>query len=405
VSTASDPSKWRALALLALAMVLSMSTWFSASAVLPALRERWSLGSVESSLLTIAVQIGFVAGALLSAITNLSDIVPARRVFFIASLGAAGANALVVVVGGFAPALLARAATGFFIAGVYPPAMKVMATHFRTGRGMALGVMIGALTVGSAMPHLVNGLGGLEWQTVVIVTSVMTVAGGLIAISLVRDGPFPFARATFRPRYILQSLRDPAVRLVNLGYFGHMWELYAMWSWFAIFFGESVRAATGSQASDAGPLGAFAAIATGALGCYAGGIMGDRWGRTRTTALAMAVSGTCALVIGFTFGAAPWIVLAIGLVWGFAVVADSAQFSTMLTEVADQAYIGTTLTFQLAAGFTLSVATIWLVPVLRDAFGWWAAFAALAPGPFLGVLAMLALRGRPEAAKIAGGRG
>ncbi|MEX2047696.1 MAG: MFS transporter, partial [Chloroflexota bacterium] len=360
---------------------------------------------VESSLLTIAVQIGFVAGALLSAITNLSDIVPARRVFFIASLGAAGANALVVVADGFAPALLARAATGFFIAGVYPPAMKVMATHFRTGRGMALGVMIGALTVGSAMPHLVNGLGGLEWQTVVIATSVMTVAGGLIAISLVRDGPFPFARATFRPRYILQALRDPAVRLVNLGYFGHMWELYAMWSWFAIFFGESVRAATGSQASDAGPLGAFAAIATGALGCYAGGILGDRWGRTRTTALAMAVSGTCALVIGFTFGAAPWIVLAIGLVWGIAVVADSAQFSTMLTEVADQAYVGTTLTFQLAAGFTLSVATIWLVPVLRDAFGWWAAFAALAPGPFLGVMAMLALKGRPEAAKIAGGRG
>ena len=405
MSRGSEPSKWRALALLALAMVLSMSTWFSASAVLPALRERWSLGNAESSLLTIAVQIGFVAGALLSAITNLSDIVPARRVFFIASLGAAGANALVVVADGLAPALLARAATGFFIAGVYPPAMKVMATHFRTGRGMALGVMIGALTVGSAMPHLVNGLGGLEWRTVVIATSVMTVAGGLIAISLVRDGPFPFTRATFRPRYILQALRDPAVRLVNLGYFGHMWELYAMWSWFAIFFGESVRAATGSGASDAGPLGAFAAIAVGALGCYAGGILGDRWGRTRTTALAMAVSGTCALVIGFTFGAAPWIVLAIGLVWGIAVVADSAQFSTMLTEVADQAYVGTTLTFQLAAGFTLSVATIWLVPVLRDAFGWWAAFAALAPGPFLGVMAMLALKGRPEAAKIAGGRG
>jgi len=405
MDAASGSSRWRALALLALAMVLSMSTWFSASAVLPALRERWSLGSVESSLLTIAVQIGFVAGALVSAITNLSDIVPARRVFFVASLGAAAANALVAAADSFAPALLARAATGFFIAGVYPPAMKVMATHFRTGRGMALGVMIGALTVGSAMPHLVNGLGGLDWQAVVLATSAMTVAGGLMAISLVRDGPFPFARATFRPGYILRALRDPAVRLVNLGYFGHMWELYAMWSWFGIFFGESVRAATGSQASAAGALGAFAAIATGALGCYAGGIAGDRWGRTRTTSLAMTVSGTCALVIGFTFGAAPWIVLAIGLVWGIAVIADSAQFSTMLTEVADQAYVGTTLTFQLAAGFTLSVATIWLVPVLRDAFGWWAAFAALAPGPFLGVIAMLALKGRPEAAKIAGGRG
>jgi len=405
VTPAETPRSGRALALLALAMVLSMTTWFSASAVLPALRQLWSLSSGESAWLTIAVQLGFVVGALVSSITNVSDLVPARRVFFASSLGAAAANALVAIAPDATIAVALRALTGFFVAGVYPPAMKVMATHFRTGRGVALGVMIGALTIGSAMPHLVNGLGGLPWQAVVLASSVMTVAGGLIAVAFVPDGPFAFPRATFEPRYIVRALRDPAVRLVNLGYFGHMWELYAMWTWFAIFFGESIAASVGANAANAGPLGAFAVIGAGAIGCYAGGVLGDRWGRTRTTALAMAVSGTCSLLIGLTFGAAPWIVLAVGLVWGIAVVADSAQFSTMITEVAEQAYVGTTLAFQLAVGFSLTVATIWLVPVVRDALGWWAAFAVLAPGPFLGVVAMLALKGRPEAAKIAGGRG
>jgi MFS family permease len=390
--------------MLAVAMVLSMSTWFSASAVLPALRERWSLSSVEASLLTIAVQLGFVAGAILSSLTNLSDVVPARRVFFASSIGAAAANALIAVADGFGPAIAARAATGFFVAGIYPPAMKVMSTHFRTGRGLALGVMIGALTVGSAMPHLVNGLGGLPWQAVVLATSVMTVAGGVVALLFVRDGPHRFPPAIFQPRFIGRALRDPAVRLVSLGYFGHMWELYAMWSWFAIFYGESVRAASGNGGT-AGSLGAFVAIGGGAIGCVGGGILGDRWGRTRTTATAMLISGACALLIGSAFGAPPIAVLAIGLVWGIAVIADSAQFSTMITEVADQAYVGTTLTFQLAVGFSLTVATIWLVPVVRDWLGWWAAFAVLAPGPFLGAVAMLALKGRPEAARIAGGRG
>jgi MFS family permease len=399
-----DRARGRALATLAIAMVLSMSTWFSASAVLPTLRELWRLGSGEGALLTIAVQLGFVAGAIVSALTNISDLVPARRVLFLSSLGAAAANALVAASDGLAMALPLRFATGFFVAGIYPPAMKVMATHFRTGRGLALGVMIGALTLGSAMPHLVNGLGGIDWRSVVLTTSVLTVVGGIVAIALVPDGPYPFARGTFQPRFMFHMFRDPAVRLANLGYFGHMWELYAMWSWFAIFFGDSVRAA-GVDLGNAGPLGAFVVIGAGAVGCYLGGFFGDRWGRTRTTALAMAASGTCAALIGFTYGASPWLVLAVGIVWGVAVIADSAQFSTMVTELADQSYVGTALTTQMAIGFSLTVATIWLVPLARDVVGWGWAFALLVPGPALGVWAMLALKGRPEAAKIAGGRG
>jgi MFS family permease len=367
-------------------MVLSMSTWFSASAVLAQLRSEWRLGSGEAALLTIAVQLGFVTGALVSALTNLPDRVDPRRVFFASCLGAAAANALVAASDGPAVALPLRFLTGFFVAGIYPPSLKIMASHFQRGRGVALGLMIGGLTLGSATPHLVNGLGGLDWRVVIAVTSALTVVGGAIVLRFVPDGPYPFPRGSFEPRYMFRAFRDPAVRLANFGYFGHMWELYAMWSWFGVFFAESLRVA-------------------GVIECYAGGVLGDRWGRTRTTALAMAVSGSCAALAGVAFGRAPALVLALGVVWGIAVVADSAQFSTMVTELADQAYVGTALTVQLAIGFLLTVATIWIIPFARDAFGWQWAFLLLAPGPALGVLAMLSLKGRPEASRIAGGRG
>ncbi|MDQ2950990.1 MAG: MFS transporter [Chloroflexota bacterium] len=392
------------LAILAGAMVLSMSTWFSASAVLPQLRALWDLGSGASAWLTIAVQLGFVTGALVSAVTNLPDRVDPRRVFFGSCLGAAAANALVAASGGFDVAVPLRFLTGFFVAGIYPPALKIVASHFRRGRGVAVGLLIGGLTLGSATPHLVNGLGGLDWRVVIAVTSALTLIGGLMVLLFVRDGPYPFPRGSFEPRYLLRAFRDPAVRLANFGYFGHMWELYAMWSWFGVFFAESLRL-SGVQDAHLAALGTFLVIGAGALGCYAGGVLGDRWGRTRTTALAMAVSGTCAALAGALYGGAPLAVLALGVVWGIAVVADSAQFSTMVTELADQAYVGTALTVQLALGFLLTVATIWIIPLARDAFGWQWAFLVLAPGPALGVLAMLRLKARPEAARIANGRG
>lgn len=394
----------RVLPLLAGAMVLSMSTWFSASAVLPQLRALWSLSSGDGAWLTISVQLGFVTGALVAAISNLPDRFNARHVFFFSSLAAAAANLAVAFAGGPPAALVARFLTGFFVAGVYPPAMKVMSSHYRRGRGVALGLMIGGLTLGSALPHLINGLGGLEWQDVIVVTSVLTVFGGIVMRVFVPDGPYPFPRASFEPRYAFRSFGDPAVRLANFGYFGHMWELFAMWSWFAAYLGESLRASGVTDARLA-PLGTFVVVGSGAIGCYAGGVLGDRWGRTRTTALAMAISGTCAALSGLVFGASPLLVLALGIVWGVAVIADSAQFSTMVTELADQAYVGTALTMQMALGFLLTVVTIWIVPLARDALGWQWAFVLLVPGPALGVLAMLRLRARPEAARIADGLG
>ncbi len=381
-----------------------MATWFSASAVIPQLRAVWELSDTAAAWLTIAVQIGFVAGALASSVLNISDIVSPKHVILAGSIGAAAVNAALAVVEGPALGIPLRFATGFFLAGVYPPALKLMATWFRKGRGVALGILVGALVVGNGMPHLVNGLGGLDWRLVIYATSALTVVGGLIAEIAVPEGPFPFPRATFDPRQIGRVFRNRGVRLASFGYFGHMWELFAVYAWFLVFFTQQLIArddAVGSAAAFA----TFTYFAAGGLGCWVGGILGDRWGRTRTTALMMGLSASCCVLIGLLFAAPTWLVLILSLVWGFTVVADSAQFSTMVTEVADQSYVGTALTLQLAIGFTLTVVTIWLIPVVEEAVGWRWAFAILAPGPVLGALAMLRLRSLPEARKIAGGLG
>jgi MFS family permease len=405
---AGEPAqRWWALGVLASAALLEMTTWFSAAAVLPQLRSAWNLSPGVGSLLTISVQLGFVAGCLLSAVLNLADLVPPRRLMFFGGLAAAAVNVSLLASAGPRSALPLRFATGASLALVYPPSLKAMATWFRRGRGTALGVMVGGLTLGSAVPHLLNGLGGVEWRRVIVHTSLLTVAGGVLAEFIGSDGPFPFPRAVFDPRQAARAFANRGVRLATLGYFGHMWELYAVWTWFAAFFAD-VLARRGTLFLHSAPAEAacatFAVIGFGGAGCWAAGWLADRWGRTRTTALAMAISGSCALVIGLNALSAVAVLL-IGLVWGFSVVADSAQFSTMVTEVADQSYVGTALTLQLAIGFTLTVLTIWLVPELREARGWYWAFAMLALGPAGGIYAMLRLLHSPEAARIAGGRG
>ncbi len=405
--------RWRALGLLAAAAFLEMTTWFSASAVLPQLRAAWGVSPSADAWLTISVQLGFVAGALVSAALNLADIAAPRRLMLYGGAGAAAVNLALLASGGLGSAVPLRFATGAALALVYPPSLKAMATWFRRERGTALGVLVGALTLGSALPNLLNGLGGVHWPRVIIATSTLTLAGGMLAAFAGHDGPYPFPSAEFNPREGLRLFANRGVRLATLGYFGHMWELYAMWTWCAVFFGDAIIHARGLPSTPAqrasvtseAALAAFACIGVGAVGCWAAGVLADRWGRTRTAAASMVLSGACALVIGFVALRSLEFALAIGLIWGFAVVADSAQFSTMITEVADQSYVGTALTLQLAIGFTLTVATIWLVPVLRESHGWPWAFAALAPGPAVGVIAMLRLMRSPDAVKIAHGRG
>ena len=375
------------LVVLAVALVLSMSTWFSASAVIPQLHEEWGLSNTAAAWLTIAVQLGFVAGAVVSALLNLSDVLPLRTIMIVSSAAAAVVNLGLLGAGGPGVALPLRFLTGAFLAGLYPPALKLMATWFTKGRGTALGVMVGALTLGSALPHLVNALGGLDWQTVIVATSVATITGSVVVWALVREGPYPFPAAVFDVRQAGLVLRNRNVLLTSVGYFGHMWELYAMWAWFLVFFRASL-AESGSADGAFAASATFAVIGVGALGCYAGGILGDRWGRARLNLWSLALSGSCAALVGLTFGRSPWIVLAVALVWGFAIVADSAQYSTLVTEHADQRYVGTALTLQLAGGFLLTVVTIWLIPWLERATSWRVAFLLLVPGPLAGIVAM-----------------
>ena len=397
--------RWRALIILVTASFLAMTPWFSASAVLSQLRSAWGLGAAAGAWLTISVQLGFVAGAVISAAFNLADILAPRRLMLFGGVLASAVNLALLRSHGLSSAIPLRFATGAALALVYPPGLKAMATWFRAERGTALGIMVGGLTLGSATPHLLNGIGGVHWTNVIIATSVLTLAGGLLAEYGGHDGPFPFPKAVFNPGESVRAFSNRGVRLAILGYFGHMWELYAMWTWCAAFFADALRARGSADPIRMGAFAAFAAIGIGALGCSAGGILGDRIGRTRTAILSLLVSGTCSLVIGVAGRESFALVMAIAIVWGFSSVADSAQFSAMVTETADQSYVGTALTLQLALGFTLTVATIWLVPVLRESRGWTVAFASLAPGPAFGIWAMYRLLRSPDAAKLAHGRG
>jgi MFS family permease len=402
-SAQSDSSRWRTLALLAIAELLGMSLWFSGSAVVPALTMEWRLSETAASWLTLSVQLGFVAGTLLSALLNLPDIISPRHLFTLTALAGALVNGAFGWFAHDAPAAITlRFLTGMFLAGVYPPAMKILATWFRHGRGLALGTLIGALTLGKATPYLVNGVGSTNWRHNVLFVSFLAIAGGLLVLLFVSDGPLALPAARFDWKQIGRVFHNRGVRLANLGYFGHMWELYAMWTWIPFMIRASLSA-RGSNPVFA-EVGSFLVIGCGAIGCVIAGLIADRIGRTVVTSWAMAISGTCCLVIGLFFGAHPIALMIVAAIWGATVVADSAQFSACVTELGDPQYLGTALTIQTCLGFLLTTISIELIPQVQKIVGWRYAFVVLAPGPLFGVLAMLRLRASPEALRIAQGK-
>ncbi len=400
--------KWRSLWWLALASMLAMALWFSASAVVPQLTLEWGLSGGDQSWLTMSVQLGFVVGALLSAVLNIADRMPARRLFAISALLGAGFNASIpVFVDGPVAAIILRFLTGMTLAGVYPPGMKLMATWCKEDRGLCIGLLVGALTVGSAMPHLfaalpiLGGQAGIPpWRSVLFIASASAVLAGLIAAFFIEAGPLHSETAPFEPRHAGSALGERGLRLANFGYLGHMWELYAMWTWAPLFLLASYERAGWSELG--ARLAGFATVAIGGLGCVIAGRLADRWGRTSISALSLAVSGSCALAAGLLFRS-PAALTVLCLVWGFAVVADSAQFSAAVSELGDSRYVGTALTMQTSLGFLLTLFTIRLVPLLVERVGWEWAFAVLALGPICGIAAMLRLRALPEAVKMASG--
>jgi MFS family permease len=398
-------SKAASISIIALCQVAAMALWFSASAVVPALVAEFHLSGFAQAALTSGVQAGFVIGCLASAILGLPDRVDPRRLFAASACTGAVANALLLAVDPTSLAApLLRVVTGVCMAGIYPVGMKLASTWARGDMGLMVGILVGALTLGSASPYLFNAFGGFDWRPPLLVASGCALAAAvLIGFSGIGPNRAPLPR--FDPHAALSAWRDVPLRLANLGYLGHMWELYAMWAWIGVFFNASFALTMPADTAPmAAKLAAFATIAAGAIGSVAAGLLADRLGRTTLTIAAMAVSGTCAATIGFLFGGAPLWLVALGIVWGISIVADSAQFSASIAELADRERVGTMLTVQTALGFTLTLITIHLMPSLVDALGWRYAFLPLAAGPVFGVWAMARLRAHPRSVALAGGR-
>jgi MFS family permease len=396
--------KAASLVILLFCQVCAMSVWFASAAAVATIKQAVALTSWQESLLTSSVQAGFVAGTIISAVLGLADRFDPRRLFMISAWVAALATlTLVACPPAGVPVYVLRFITGMCMAGVYPVGMRLAATWANRDLGLLIGLLVGALTLGSASPHLLAAFGGMQWTSVYLAAGALAALAGA-AINLCGVGPGMARAARLNPAAVAQAWRVRPLRLANLGYLGHMWELYAMWAWLAVFLQYSFTL----SGADAPRLMAeritFLAIGIGALGAWAGGWFADRYGRTAVTIIAMSISALCALTIGWTAGAPAVLVGAIAVVWGISVIADSAQFSASIAELGAPDSIGTLLTAQTCAGFLLTLVSIHLVPPVQAALGWPGAFGMLAIGPALGCVMMLRLRRDPASVRMANGR-
>src|SRR5688572_28136629 len=366
-----------------------MSLWFATAAALPDMVREVPISPARQALMSSGVQLGFVIGALSVAASGLADRFDPRRVFSLCAILAALCNlALLITTPGDNFAIVLRSLTGLLLAGVYPVGMKIAVGWGTKDRGLLVGLLVGALTIGSALPHLAAYLGGADWRAVIVATSLLASVGGLLVMGT-GLGPHHARAPRFNTRAISLAWGDRRIRLTYLGYFGHMWELYAMWAWIgaaaAASYGTSID---GEAATRLAKLTAFFAIALGGLACVPAGAIADRIGKAQVTIIAMATSGSAAIATALSFGGPIWLTLALIIVWGIFVIPDSAQFSALVADASPPDMAGSLMTLQTALGFALTAVTVQVTPLLASMFGWPAVLAGLALGPAAGIAAM-----------------
>ncbi|MFC7686677.1 nitrate/nitrite transporter [Ureibacillus sp. GCM10028918] len=385
---------WKALVWIGLSQLCALSLWYSASVIAPELIEVWNLSSNLESWLSASVPIGFVIGALFSSYFGLADRFNPRKIFAISALIGALVNALLIVVNSGFLGILLRILTGIIIAGIYPIAVKILSEWFPRKRGLAIGILIAALTLGSSLPHfIVMFFSSVSWKFVIICSSALALVAAAIVSFILEDSPVKSKKRPFSLKVIKKVVMNKPVMLANYGYFGHMWELYAMWTWLPSFLAASFLAYSPETPHWFIALSSFLSIGiAGAIGCVVGGLISDKIGRANLTIISMVISAICSIIIGFTYGQFIWLTLIIAIIWGFSIISDSAQFSAAVSEIAEEEYVGTALTFQMCIGFLFTIFSINLIPIVQRMIGWEWAFAILAIGPILGIITMVKYR-------------
>lgn len=398
-------AKWPSLLVLSGCVVLAMSPWFAASAVVPSLRAQYRLSESVLALLTSIVSLGFIAGTLAIALSGIADRQDPRRIFRWCAIGGGLASLATLAFEPGSPVVVAlRLLAGACMAGIYPLGMKIASGWVERDMGLLVGIITASVTLGSASPFLVAAVGDVEWRQATLAIAIASLVAALL-IGRVGLGARHALNQHFMARHALAAFRPGSLRLANLGYFGHKWENYAMWAWIGAFLQSSLGAVPGIDAAEAkryGNLAAFAVIAFGSAGCLVGGVIADRIGRTTVAIAALATSGACCIAAGLLYAASPVALIALCLVWGFAVVADSGQFSSCVIELSDTKLAGTFLTVQTCVGYLVTLPAIHVVGYLSERLGWGLAFPVLALGPLLGIVAMLRLRAHPDAVRRLG---
>lgn len=378
------------LPLIVLSQFAGTSLWFVGNAILPDIRKHLNIQGNAAGNITSVVQFGFIAGTLVFAIFLIADRFASAKVFFVSSAIAALSNISIIW---FAENLSAvyvlRFVTGFFLAGIYPVGMKIASDWYEKSLGKALGLLVGALVLGTAFPHLLrSNLYALPWKQVLIFTSLFAITGGLLILFFVGEGPYRKPASRFQFSVTYQIFRSADFRAAAFGYFGHMWELYTLWAFIPYIF--SFYNSSGNLALNVS-LWSFIIIGMGGVGCVAGGYISQRTGSSRVAFFALLTSGLCCLCSFAVFHLPPVWFLSALILWGVTVAADSPQFSTLVAKTAIPEYKGTALTIVTCIGFAITIVSIQFINYLESWLKIDSVFVLLAPGPLIGLLFLFRL--------------